>query len=151
MEKEIKDNILTEIVGTWKLISWIYKDENGNEIDFFGKDPIGILMYDDKGYMNVQIHRRERADFDTDGLLDGTPEEISSAFKSYVAYYGKYYQEEPGIITHSVEGSLFPNWQDNFQKRYAQILGNKLTLSTPPLSTGGKQINFTLEWVRYEG
>lgn len=150
MENDIKDNILTEIVGTWKLISWKYKNVDGEEVDFFGEHPVGILMYDNEGYMNVQIHRSQRDKFNTDGLLDGDAEEISGAFKSYVAYYGKYTQEEPGIITHSVEGSLFPNWQDNFQKRYAQIVGNRLTLSTPPLSTGGKHINFTLEWVRHQ-
>lgn len=148
--EEIKEDILTQIVGTWKLISWKYKDENGNEVDFFGKDPIGILMYDNEGYMNVQIHKSDRPNFDTDGLLEGTTEEVGNAFTSYVAYYGKYSQEEPGILTHDVEGSLFPNWQDNFQKRYAEIEGDLLTLSTPPLSTGGQRINFTLQWRRFE-
>jgi len=150
METILKDSILTEIVGTWKLISWKYKDEEGKEVDFFGENPQGILMYDKEGYMNVQIHHQNRLNFQTEGLVDGTREETERGFKSYVAYYGKYYQEEPGIITHRVEGSLFPNWESDIQKRYAKISGNNLTLSTPPLASGDKKVNFTLEWIRYE-
>ncbi|MEL7001265.1 MAG: lipocalin-like domain-containing protein [Bacteroidota bacterium] len=149
MEAAIKDNILTEIVGTWKLVSWKYENEDGKEVDFFGENPQGILMYDKEGYMNVQIHHHTRPNFHTEGLVDGTAEETERGFKSYVAYYGKYYQEEPDMITHKVEGSLFPNWEGNIQKRYFKLSGNNLTLSTPPLASGNKKINFTLEWIRY--
>jgi hypothetical protein len=142
--KFIKD----QIIGTWKLVSWTYKNEKGEEVHYFGKNSTGILMYDRHGYMNAQLMKENRAPFASDSINGGSPDETYGAFHSYLAYFGKYYEENPGEMTHIVEGSLFPNWVGNKEIRYGRIEGNKLILSTPPIPAGEAEIVFHITWER---
>jgi hypothetical protein len=144
MQEFIKD----KIIGTWKLVSWKYNGENDTPIDFFGADTGGILMYDKSGYMNAQLNKANRARFKSESLTEGTSEEITEAYLSYAAYYGKYYEKSPGEIVHVVEGSLFPNWLGHEEIRYGKIEGEYLILSTPPIQAKAKKIVFTVTWKR---
>jgi len=108
-------------------------------------------MYDASGHMSVQIMRPDRPAFASGDHLKGTPEEIKSAFKGFVAYYGTYeINEEEGTVTHHLEGSLFPNWVGTELKRFFEFSGNQLTLSTPPMPMGGQQVTGVLLWERVE-
>jgi hypothetical protein len=144
MQEFIKD----KIIGTWKLVSWKYNDEHGNALNFFGEEPVGILMYDKSGYMNAQLNKENRVSFKSESLTEGTSEEITQAYLSYAAYYGKYYEKSPGEIVHIVEGSLFPNWVGHEEIRYGKIQGEYLILSTPPIEAKGKKIVFNVTWKR---
>jgi hypothetical protein len=142
MAKSIKE----EIVGTWKLVSWTYQNEKGEVIDYFGKNPVGILMYDKYGYMNAQLMTSNRTKFASEAIDGGTNEEMGQAFKTYLAYFGHYVEAEPGAVVHTVLGSLFPNWLEQQHVRYGQIDGDKLVLSTPPISADGREIVFYITW-----
>jgi len=144
MQKYIKD----DIIGSWKLVSWKYTNEQGEAIDFFGENPQGILTYDPCGYMNAQLMRSGRDNFKSESLTSGTAEEIQSAYFSYAAYYGRYWEKSPGEIIHEVEGSLFPNWIGHDEIRYGKIEGEYLVLSTPPIDAQGKKIVFNVTWKR---
>lgn len=145
MSESVKD----KIVGTWKLVSWTYTNEHDEVVDFFGKEPSGILMYDSHGYMNAQLMRTDRLPFaEAKALGEGTPEEITQAYKGFAAYYGKYYESAPGELTHEVEGSLFPNWIGGKETRYAKIEGEHLLLSAPPVIVKGKPVLFKVVWKR---
>lgn len=137
-----------QVIGTWKLVSWTYKNENGEVIDYFGKTPKGILMYTDSGYMSVHIMKSDRKRFKSEGMYDGTPEEIVDAFTTYFAYFGKFIEKEPGVLQHTVEGGTFPNWLGNIEERYGEIEGNRMILSTPPIRTGEHDIVFNIVWER---
>lgn len=144
----MKESIADKIIGTWKLVSWIYRNEKGEEIHYFGEGAGGILMYDRNGYMNAQLTRGDRKRFVSESIGDGTPQEIDEAYKSYAAYYGKYYEKTPGELIHEVEGSLFPNWTGHDEIRYGKIVDNLLILSTPPIKTGTGEIVFHVTWKR---
>jgi hypothetical protein len=144
----MKESIKEKIVGTWKLVSWKYTGENNEEIDFFGTNPFGILMYDNRGYMNAQLSKLGRANFRSESLTGGSLEEMRDAYLSYAAYYGTYYENSPGEIIHVVEGSLFPNWVGHQEIRYGKIKGEYLILSTPPIKAQGKEIIFNVTWKR---
>jgi len=144
----MKESIKDKIIGTWKLVSWKYNGENDTPIDFFGENTGGILMYDKSGYMNAQLNKQKRANFKSESLTEGTSEEITEAYLSYAAYYGKYYEKSPGEIVHVVEGSLFPNWVGHEEIRYGKIEGEYLILSTPPIQAKAKKIVFTVTWKR---
>jgi hypothetical protein len=140
--------IKEKIIGTWKLVSWTYKNGKGEIIHYFGKDATGILMYDKRGYMNAQLMKAERNLFASASISAGTAPESHEAFHSYLAYYGRYYELNPGEIVHEVEGSLFPNWVGNKQIRYGKVQGDLLILNTPPVPALGTDIVFTVTWLR---
>jgi hypothetical protein len=140
--------IAKQIIGTWKLVSWTFKNEKGEEIHYFGKNSTGILMYDANGFMNAQLMKEERPRFASDSINGGSPDETFGAFHSYLAYFGRYYEKNPGEVTHIVEGSLFPNWLGNEEIRYGRIEGERLILSTPPIRAGEAEIVFNIVWQR---
>ena len=108
-----------------------------------------MLIYDEGGQMSVQIMHPERPAFVSNDLRKGTPEEIQAAFDGYVAYFGTYeVNEEEGAITHSIKGSLFPNWVGQNQKRLFEFSGNHLTLKTPPMPVAGTTVTGILVWER---
>ena len=139
--------ITDKIIGTWKLVSWVYQNEHNETVDFFGPNPVGILMYEKSGYMNAQLMRSDRANFSSPVSLEGTAQEYTSAFNGYAAYFGKFEEKEPGTLTHTVEGSLFPNWVGHDEIRYGRLEGNTLVLSAPGIINGEK-IMFYVTWKR---
>lgn len=146
--QQVTTALSKEVLGTWKLVSWTYKNEKGEEINYFGENPTGILMYTESGYMSVHIMKDNRKKFENDGMYDGKPEEIIDAFKTYFAYFGRFEEKKPGVLKHTVEGGTFPNWLGNIEERYGEIRGNKMILSTPPIKTGDHDIIFNVVWER---
>ncbi|UZR97355.1 lipocalin-like domain-containing protein [Chondrinema litorale] len=142
----VKEKVGARILGSWKLISWVYETEAGEEVDFYGNSPQGMLMYQDSGYMSVQIFKEERAPFKSVGLNTGTLEEKANSFASFSAYYGKFNEVEPGVFKHDVEGSLLPNWLGTTETRYAKIEDDILVLSTPPMETNDGTKIFKVTW-----
>lgn len=147
---KITNKIGNAVIGTWTLVAWYHKSKDGERVNYFGDNPKGILTYDPSGYMSVHIMKEDRKPFKAEGMYDGTDEEIVAAFKSYFAYYGTYVEEEPGILTHTVQGGLFPGWVGNMEKRYAKIEGDKLIIYTPPIPTEDQEIVFYIEWERVQ-
>lgn len=141
-----KQSLKNQIVGTWKFVSWVYKNENNETVHYFENDSEGVLMYDADGNMNAQIMRPGRGKFRSDSISGGTEAETKAAFDSYLAYFGKYYESEPGKLVHTVQGALFPNWLSNEEVRYGEIIGDKLIITTPPISTPQGDIVFTITW-----
>jgi hypothetical protein len=140
--------IRKKLVGTWKLTSWTYNNHMGETIPYFGENATGILMYDKHGYMNAQLLKGGRSFFDSAALDGGSPQEIYEAFHSYIAYFGRYEEHQPGEITHIVEGSLFPNWIGNRQLRYGTIKKDCLVLKTPPILVKNTAMVFSVSWKR---
>lgn len=126
-DKSVKD----EIVGTWKLLSIFYRDREGNKVNLYGENPNGILMYDKHGYMNAQIGNSMREKMSSAALSGGDDAEKLKAFNTFMAYYGKYYEREPGMIIHEVEACLIPNWEGQEEIRFCKIAGDLLYITTP--------------------
>ncbi len=139
---------IKKLTGTWKLVSMTYKNEDGNESDFFGEDPVGYLMYDANGYMSAQFMMRERKMFETEGFASGTQDEIMEAFRSYQAYFGRFRpkKDEEYAVIHTVEGCIFPNWKGHEEIRYVQFENDFLILLTPPILIQDKEIVIHARW-----
>ena len=138
-----------QLVGTWKLLSAEYRGKDGKALDYWGDNPVGVLMYDASGRMAVQLMRRDRPTLVSGDRLSGTPAEIKSAFEGYLAYFGTFtVNEKEGSVVHRLEGCSFPNWIGVDQKRFYQLTGNQLTLRTPPLLIRGEQVVGYLVWER---
>jgi hypothetical protein len=139
------------LVGAWRLISFEIQRDDGTVVHPFGPDPKGSIIYTDSGHMSVQLMRMGRSSFASGDQMSGTPEEIDASYKGCISYYGSYQLDtEGGFIVHNVVGSLFPNWEGETQKRFFELSGNRLTLSTPPTLWGGGQVKGILIWERIE-
>ncbi len=117
------------IVGTWKLLSYIDTPENGTPVHPWGRKPSGLLIYDDTGHMAVQIQRTP---------IDKRVIKASASLKQadkidllggYTAYFGKYSIDwQRMIVTHHVEGNLFPVYIGTNQEKNFEVAGDRLTL-----------------------
>jgi hypothetical protein len=136
------------LVGTWRLISWETRSVDGQKVSYpFGREAVGYIMYNEDGYMSVDITRPNRERFATGDLLSGSTEEKAHAASTYVSYCGQYEFQGETVI-HHVELSLFPNWVSVDQERLVELRGNRLTLSTRPILLGGKLQTAHLVWER---
>jgi hypothetical protein len=136
------------LVGTWRLISWETRSVDGQTVSYpFGREAVGYIMYNEDGYMSVDITRPNRESFAAGDLLSGSTEEKAHAASTYVSYCGRYELQGETVI-HHVELSLFPNWVSVDQERLVELKGNRLTLSTRPILLGGKLQIAHLIWER---
>ena len=140
------EELKRKIIGTWTFFSWEYKDEQGNNYEYFGRDSKGYLSFDEDGHMSVQIMKSGIPTFKSNGIASGTEAEMSQAFLGYIAYFGKYFVEEPNILAHTVEGCLFPNWVGGKEIRYATLKDDFLLLTTPPVPVNNNNIVFYITW-----
>jgi hypothetical protein len=101
------------LVGTWRLVSITESQLQ----QYRGEHPAGLLYYDDKGKMAVQIMpSRDRPKYA--GTLP-TPEEARDAVLGYTAYFGTYTVDERNqTVTHHRTGNINPAGIGDFVRRY---------------------------------
>ena len=137
--------MLSDLLGTWRLLSFEMRPSEGAFSQPFGVDPCGVLIYDANGNFSVQLARSERPEFASGDMRDGTDDEIRAAYTGYIAYFGVYdVNEADSYVTHKVDMSLFPNWQGFPQRRFFALSEDTLTLTTPPTPFGGREVTAVL-------
>jgi len=73
--------------------------------------------------------------------------ERAQAFATFLAYAGRYSLKEDKVI-HHVEVSSVENWVNTDLVRTLALEGQRITLTTPPLSVGGRMQTTALVWER---
>ncbi|MCT4587841.1 MAG: lipocalin-like domain-containing protein [Carboxylicivirga sp.] len=139
---------IKQLVGTWKLESIYFLFDDNTKMDMYGDSPLGILMYDDRGYMNAQLGFNKREEKYNTGEWSNDPAIKSEVFDSFMAYYGKYYEESPGKIIHLVEGCVNPDWIGEKEIRFYKIDGDTLKIWTPKTKVEGKNGIIEVIWKR---
>lgn len=143
------DDARALLAGSWDLVSVENRGTDGSVVRPFGDAPQGRITYTADGYLSAHVMRAARAAFAGATLYGGSAEEKSTAYDSYIAYYGSYVVDpQAGTVTHRIEGSLFPNWSGSAQTRFYTLAADTLTLSTPPFDAQGKQITVHVVWRR---
>jgi hypothetical protein len=127
---------LEKLIGTWKLVSieTFLLPDNKIVYEWMGEKPLGLIMYDQTGYMSVQFMRDPRPTFSSKSgsYFDASPEEIKNAYAGYYAYFGTYeVNESEGSIIHHVKGSLMPAEVGIDYKRFFKFEGKRIILTTP--------------------
>jgi hypothetical protein len=137
------------LVGTWRLMSFESRTSSGKVQPQLGGAAKGQLIYTADGHMSAQLGDPARPHFALNDWERGTETEVRAAFTGYIAYYGRYsIGPYPDLVTHHVDGALFPNWTGGVQVRDFQVQGDKLTITTPPICIAGEDIVTILVWER---
>ena len=132
-----------EFIGAWRLISVETRDENGEL--FRRGQRTGYLLYSEEGYMSVSFMKEGRPIFASGDMRGGTGEEKIAAVEGYVSYCGRF-EVVGDKVVHKIEVSLFPNWVETSQERSYEFDGDRLTLSTPLMTVGGRRLSNRLVW-----
>lgn len=75
------------------------------------------------------------------------PEEQAEAFKTFLAYAGRY-TLSGREVSHYVEIASIQNWVGKNLIRSVKFEGDRLILTTPPTPANGKMQTFVLVWQR---
>lgn len=134
-------------VGAWRLLSWENRSADGRVSHPLGREVAGYILYSADGYMNVAIMAAGRPRYGGTDALGGTVDERARAAKTYLSYAGTY-ELGDGEIIHHVQVSLFPNWVGDVQRRFYELDGDRLTLSTAPMLLAGIERRAFLVWER---
>jgi Lipocalin-like domain len=136
-------------VGTWRLVSAEFRRADGAVLHLYGRDPVGMLVYDVQGHMIGQIMRRDRPALPASKQVANALEDYQAIIKGSVAYFGTYEVDfVAGTITHHVQGSLIPDWVGIGQVRLFAFAGERLTLRTPSTPLHGTTLEGVLIWER---
>ena len=134
-----------KLVGAWKLMSASSKSSTGERCESpYGQNPTGFLTYGADGRMTALISYGGRQSLSAGG---GTSEEQAAAFKTFLAYAGRYTLSSDKV-THHVEISSIQNYVDRDLVRIIKFEGDRIALTTPPTRVNGKMQIIELIWQR---
>ena len=134
-----------KIVGTWKLISVVYEDEQTK-----GRTP--VLGEHPRGYQIATPEGRWIALVTADGRpVPKTDEERANALRTMIAYSGHYRVEDGKVIT-KVEVAWNEAWVGGEQVRYLRFEGDELLhIESPPMphpNVNNKVVRVIVTWQR---
>ena len=143
------------IIGAWRLVNIDYSGPNGALADpVFGPKPQGIIIYDQSGWMSVQIVTANRPKIPRPATRTShvvTPDDAklaAAAFDTYYAYFGSWdYNPETSVITHQLHSSLLPYETGMEYRREVTFDGTNLKL-TAQSQEGRERRQRTLVWTR---
>jgi hypothetical protein len=134
-----------KLVGTWKLISASSTTSAGDRDETpYGPSPAGFLSYTADGRVTALISYGGRKSLSFGG---GAPEEQAQAFKTFLAYAGRY-TFGGDKVTHHIEISSIENYVGKDLVRTVTFHEDRITLVTPPTPMNGKNQTVKLIWQR---
>lgn len=133
-----------ELVGTWELVSASTTTSTGDRSETpYGPNPTGRLTYTVDGRVTAMISHDGRKSLST----LAKPEEQAEAFKTFLAYAGRYRLSGDEVV-HSVEISSIQSYVGKDLVRRVKFQGDQIILVTPPTPVKGKIQTFELIWRR---
>jgi hypothetical protein len=138
-------NTNDKLVGAWKLVSASSTTSSGERNETpYGSNPVGFLTYSADGRVCAMISYDGRKSLSMGG---GTLEEQAEAFKTFLAYAGRY-TLSGDKVTHHVEISSIQNYVDRDLVRSVTFRGDQIVLVTPPTRVNRRIQTIELVWQR---
>ena len=133
-----------QLLGTWKLVSASSTTRSGKRNETpYGPSPTALLTYRD-GRVFAMISYDGRKVLSAGG---GNLQEQAEAFKTFLAYAGRYtFNDEK--VTHHVEISSIQNYVGKDLVRTVKFGGDQIILVTPPTRINGEIQTLELIWQR---
>lgn len=126
-----------QILGTW-LLSEQWVEQDGRKIERFGAKPKGIAIYDGAGRFSTILMRTDLPKFASNNAMTGTPDENKAVVQGSNAAFGTWsFNEQDGSVTSQIEGSTFPGWDGQNQRRTLSIVGDEMKMCVGGAQIGG--------------
>ena len=127
-----------KIQGSWVLVK-IVNEQHGKNIDLYGPNPKGYAVYAPDGHWSFIIMRADLPKFASNNRTTGTAEENQAVVRGCHAAFGTYkvISEKDHMVSVHIEGSSFPNWDGQDQKRVMTVTGDEMKVTNPFASSGG--------------
>lgn len=136
-----------ELNCQWSLVSIenIYPD--GKKVHPYGENPVGLLIFDEKGNYAIQILRESRPIIASGDKNNCTPEEYASIVQGFNSHFGTYQlDKEHQQISFSIEHASFPNWEKTVQKRSFTLKDGVLKYVVTHTTQGGQSVIAEVVW-----
>lgn len=138
-------DVARQLVGTWKLTSWMVQIVGGELIEPYGPNPNGRLVMTPEGHWSVIVTGANRKA----GI---TPDEKAALMDTMLAYFGTY-SIDGDRITVDVEMSSNEIYVGPLeqQTRFFTLDGDKLVLRTPEIISAvkpGQKVVGIVGWER---
>ena len=142
----MENNLRQLVIGAWMLISFDQKSKDGKVSYPLGRAARGSLYYLPDGHVCVNIMQSSRNITVDPSLMKGDALKYNEL--GYLAYSGQYHiEEDPQLMIHVPDVSLYPEWIGSQQIRKIHLVGNYLQLSSNG-PVGPDESRFRLTWVR---
>ena len=132
------------IVGTWKLVSVVYEDQQTKErTPVYGEHPRGIQIATAEGRWLALMTAEGRS-------IPHTDLDRAQALKSMIAYTGRYRVDNGQVIT-KVEAAWNEAWVGGEQVRNIRFDGDRLYIESPPMphpNINDKTVRVIVVWRR---
>ncbi len=140
----------SKLVGTWRLVSATSAAASGEQNEPpYGPNPAGFLIYTVEGRVSAMISYGGRKPLSVGAKAAALLEEAAEAFKTFLAYAGRYRVSDDKVI-HSIEISSIQNYVNKELVRSVKFQGNQIVLITPPTMVNGKIQIIELTWQRIQ-
>jgi hypothetical protein len=137
-----------KLVGTWRLVSASSAAASGERNEPpYGLNPVGFLTYTEDGRVTALISYGGRKPLSIGAKPPALVEEQAEAFKTFLAYAGRYRLSDDKVI-HSIEISSIQNYVNRELVRSVKFQGDQIVLVTPPTMVNGKIQTVELVWKR---
>jgi hypothetical protein len=138
-------DVAKQLVGTWKLTSWVVQIIGGESIEPYGPNPNGRIVMTPEGHWSVIVTAANRK-------AGTTPEEKAALMDTMLAYFGKYAIEGDQIMV-DVEMSSNEIYVGSLQQqtRFFTLKDDKLVIRTPEIVSAvkpGQKVVGVLGWER---
>jgi hypothetical protein len=136
--QEKAGTLAQQVQGSWTLVS-VYVEQNGKKVEPLGAKPRGSMILTPDGRFSIILLRASLPKFASNNRIKGTAEENQAVVQGSIAHYGKYAvaSEKEHTVILSNEGSTFPNWDGQDQKRIITVKGDEMSIINPTPSIGG--------------
>ena len=135
------EKLIATLIGTWRLVSFEEILPDGQRVDLYGRDPVGLLIYTDAGYMCVQIMRRDRRPLPDVAFEEISADEVKQAVGGFTGFCGTYRVDSNNrVVVHHVECHVLPGSVGKDLRRTYELEGDRLVLRPSP--------NRSLTWER---